>query len=124
MVVKVIMGEPEQLQLEVEGPSLERGAAAAGLQPEVIPPPSFAQSQYGELQLPPYGNSDSTGISPVPPIHPATRHLTNNKQHTHPASDMPKCLTLPALIKSLTSPATSSITGLGAGRASAARRPA
>ena len=39
MVVKVIMGEPEQLQLEVEGPSLERGAAAAGLQPEVIPPP-------------------------------------------------------------------------------------
>jgi hypothetical protein len=32
MVVKVIMGEPEQLQLEVEGPSLERGAAAAGLQ--------------------------------------------------------------------------------------------
>jgi hypothetical protein len=29
MVVKVIMGEPEQLQLEVEGPSLEGGAAAA-----------------------------------------------------------------------------------------------
>jgi len=101
MVVKVIIGEPEQLQLEVEGPSLEGGAAAAGLQPEVIPPPSSAKSHYGEpptastpktrdqpeeeansIQLPPCGNSDSIGISPVPPIHPATRHLTNDKQHT------------------------------------------
>jgi hypothetical protein len=64
-------------------------------------PPSFAKSQYGEpatasipktrdqpeeaansIQPPPYGNSDSTGISPVPPTRQATRGLTNDKQHT------------------------------------------
>ena len=101
MVVKVIMGEPEQLQLEVEGPSLEGGAAAAGLQPEVIPPPSFAKSQYGEpptasnpwtrdqpekaansIQPPPCGNSASTGRSSFPPIRQTTRGLTNDKQQT------------------------------------------
>ncbi len=76
-------------------------ARQPGLQREVIPPPSFAKSQCGEpptasipktrdqpeeaansIQPPPYGNSDSTGISPVPPIHPAARRLTNDKQHT------------------------------------------
>jgi hypothetical protein len=75
-------------------------ARQPGLQPEVIPPHSFAKSQCGEpptasipktrdqpedsssIQPPPCGNSDSTGISPDPPTRQAMRRLTNDKQHT------------------------------------------
>src|SRR5829696_5683442 len=67
---------------------------------EVIPSPSFAKSQCGEpptasipktrdqpeeaansIQPLPCGNSDSTGRSPVPPIHHATTGSTNDRQH-------------------------------------------
>jgi hypothetical protein len=76
-------------------------ARRPGLQQEVIPPHLFAKSQYGEpptasipkirdqpaeeaslIQPPPSGNSDSTGISPVPPIRQATRGLRNDRQRT------------------------------------------
>ena len=75
-------------------------ARRPGLQQEVIPPHLFAKSQYGEpptasipktrdqpedsssIQPSPYGNSDSTGISPVPPIRQATRGLRNDRQRT------------------------------------------
>jgi hypothetical protein len=83
----------------------QRGTCVPGIMNRPRPvggaPPSFAKSLYGEpptasipktrdqpeeeansIQPPPYGNSDSTGISPVPPIYPATRRLTNDKQHT------------------------------------------
>jgi hypothetical protein len=69
-------------------------------------PPSFAKSQCGgpptasipktrdqpeemanSIQPPPYGNSDSTGTSPVPPIHQATTGSTNDRPHTlHPVA--------------------------------------
>ena len=63
-------------------------------------PPSSAKSQCGgpptasvlrtrdqpeeasSIQPPPCGNSDSTGSSPIPPIHQATTGLTNDRQHT------------------------------------------
>ena len=53
--------------------------AASGIDPQ-DPRPTGEEANL--IQPPPYGNSDSTGISPVPPIRPATRHLRNDRQHT------------------------------------------
>src|SRR5215207_7952408 len=63
--------------------------------------PSWAKSQYGEPPTasspktrdppekeansrppPPCGNSDSTGRSPIPPIHQTTQGPTNDSKHT------------------------------------------
>jgi len=81
--------------------SAEVTARQPGLEREVIPPPWFAKSQCGgppmasilktrdqpeeeesSIQAPLCGNSDSTGISPVPPIHQATTGLANDRPHT------------------------------------------
>jgi hypothetical protein len=75
-------------------------ARQSGHHRELTPAPSFAKSQCGEpptASIPkihdqpeepnskcfrPCGNSDSTDISPIPPIHQTTQGPTNDSKHT------------------------------------------